>query len=78
MDIRPKWYYSIPSVIFSLILLGPFAFPLLWKSPAFNWFWKILITAVVCVATYFMLAGTVKIVQYVLHEFSAMQEAMNV
>ena len=53
-----KWYYSIPAVLIALfLLLGPFAFPLLWKSPRFNLTWKILLTAAVAAMTYYIIAG---------------------
>ena len=64
-----KWYYGIVAVMSALILLGPFAFPLLWKSPRFNLTWKILLTAVFTAATVYCLAAAWQIVALVLQEF---------
>jgi putative effector of murein hydrolase len=66
-----KWYYGVPAVLGALFLLGPFAFPLLWKSPAFNRFWKIILTSLITAATIAMLISTWQLVQIILREFSA-------
>lgn len=64
-----RWFYNPLIVIAALLLMGPFAFPLLWKSPSFSRFWKILLTVAVIVMTVYMLWGTWKIVDYVMAEF---------
>ena len=53
-----KWYYGVGAVLFSLFLLGPLGFPLLWKSPRFNLFWKITLTVIFLAATYYACAVT--------------------
>ena len=78
MDPKPKWYYSVPAVIVGLLLLGPFSFPILWKSNSFNLFWKILLTVLVLAMTYYMITGTVQIVDYLLREMQALKSDMNV
>jgi hypothetical protein len=57
----------------ALLLLGPFAFPLLWKSPAFNRFWKIALTVVFTALTVYLLWGTGEIIKYVLKEAKQLQ-----
>lgn len=73
MDQKPpsqsKWYYGIIAVLSGLFLLGPFAFPLLWKSPHFNAFWKVFLTVAVTVATFVMIWGTWGVVNLILNEF---------
>ena len=64
-----RWFYNPLVVIGALLLLGPFAFPLLWKSPSFNQFCKIVLTIAVILMTIYMLWGTWKIVDYILREF---------
>ena len=78
MDSKSKWYHSVPAVIVGLLLLGPFGFSLLWKSPSFNFFWKIVLTVLVLVMTYYMMAGTAQVVEYLLHEMQDLKSAMNV
>ncbi|MBI3307734.1 MAG: hypothetical protein HYZ84_08010 [Candidatus Omnitrophica bacterium] len=46
-----KWYHGIIAVLVALFVLGPFAFLLLWKSPRFNFFWKLVLTLAVTVIT---------------------------
>ncbi len=56
---HPKqWYYTIPSVIFALLLFGPFAFPLLWRSSQFNKAWKIGLTISVSALTFYLIYVT--------------------
>lgn len=46
-----KWYYSIPFVILELLLFGPFALPVLWKSNKFSSLAKAIITLIVAIST---------------------------
>jgi len=45
------WYYRKPYVVAMLLLLGPVALPLLWRSPHFSsparWVWTALVLGVV-------------------------------
>ncbi|MCX7920169.1 MAG: hypothetical protein N3A72_11310 [bacterium] len=51
-----KWYYSIPFVLLMLFAIaGPFALPLLWKSPEFNTTSKFLLTTLVILITIFLI-----------------------
>ena len=53
-----KWYYGIVWVLLALIGLGPFGFPLLWKSPQFNLTWKVLLTILVTAGTVYLIAAS--------------------
>jgi len=46
-----RWYYSIPFVILELLLFGPFALPLLWKSDRFSSLVKVVLTLIVAIFT---------------------------
>ena len=63
-----KWYHGILVVLIALFALGPFAFPLLWKSPNFSSLMKIIITVLVTAATIAMIGGTWTLVQMVIDE----------
>lgn len=43
------WYYRVPYVVAMLLLVGPLALPLLWRSPYFSrfarWAWTIVVIA---------------------------------
>ena len=66
-----KWYYQARTVLALLFLvLGPFALPLLYKSPQFSKFWKVLLTIVVIIFTIYLTWASVEIWRRVL-EFMA-------
>ena len=53
---HPKWYLSPPGVLVLLfVVLGPFALPLLYKSPKFNKVQKIVLTIVVSIYTSYLI-----------------------
>ena len=38
-----KWYYSPLAIVVAILIAGPFAIPLVWLSPAFKMWQKVLI-----------------------------------
>ncbi len=74
LTLNMTWYYKRWSVIGALILLGPFAFPLLWKSPELNLAWKIALTVILPAATIYMIAGTWKIFELLIREIRQMKD----
>jgi hypothetical protein len=46
-DTNIKWYYRTPSVVVSLLLIGPLALPLVWFHPNYNIVTKIVVTILV-------------------------------
>ncbi len=71
-----KWYYGIGPILGALFLLGPLAFPLLWKSPRFNLFWKIFLTAGCTAATIYMLITSWQLVIFLMGEIKRLSNAM--
>ena len=65
---KPRWYYGVMSVLTALVILGPFAFPLLWKSPKFNLTFKILLTVVVIALTVYTVVASWHIYEALLRE----------
>ncbi len=58
---KSKWYYSPWFVLFMILfVLGPFALPLLYKSPRFSLRSKIIWTVLTLALLYFTLAGILK------------------
>lgn len=70
---RVPWYYGIGSVFVAIFLLGPFAFPLLWKSPRFSRTWKIIITLAVIAATVYLTLGTWHLIEILIQELKRLQ-----
>lgn len=75
MTEKPKWYYGIIPVFLGLILIGPFAFPALWKSPRFNLFWKIFLTFLVIAATVWMLKASAGILDSLMAQIKQLKES---
>lgn len=46
-----KWYYTPVAIVASILIAGPFAIPLVWLSPAFKAWQKIMIILVLIVLT---------------------------
>ncbi len=46
-----KWYYSTGVIVIGLLVVGPFALPLVWKNPKYKVITKVVITIVVIVVT---------------------------
>ncbi len=70
-----KWYYGLVPVFLGLILMGPFAFPLLWKSPQFNLFWKVLLTFLVAAATLWMIKASAGVLGILMAQIKQIKEA---
>jgi hypothetical protein len=65
-----KWYLRPGMVLVLLFLvLGPFALPLLYKSPRFNSTWKIILTALVLVYTAYLVVTTFNTSNQVMQSF---------
>ncbi len=48
---KVKWYYSTSAIVIGLIVVGPFALPLVWKNPKYKVITKAIITIVVIALT---------------------------
>ena len=72
---KPKWYYGVGTVLTALVTLGPFAFPLLWKSPRFNFFWKVFLTVFVTAATFWMMKASADVVALLMKQIQEIKDA---
>jgi dolichyl-phosphate-mannose--protein O-mannosyl transferase len=48
-----KWYYKTPAIVLALLILGPFALPLVWRHPTYKTATKIIVSIIVIAATAF-------------------------
>jgi hypothetical protein len=46
-----KWYHSTPTIVISLICLGPLALPLVWLNPRYKPITKVIVTVLVFIVT---------------------------
>ena len=49
---KPKWYHTTSTLVIGLLVVGPFALPLLWINPRYSPAKKLLWTVVVLALTY--------------------------
>lgn len=73
---KKKWYYKLWFVIIMLLAVGPFGFPLLWKSSDFSkgmkWALTILFTAITITCFW----GLIETIRFALKQFQELQSAM--
>jgi len=75
--IRTKWYHSIGFVLFMLFaVLGPFGFPLLWKSPRFNRAAKWALTVIVCIYTVWLVQLSLTAARAVMEHLQQLQPVL--
>ena len=48
---KTKWYYSTSMIVISLLVVGPFALPLVWKNPKYTVITKAVITTILIAFT---------------------------
>ena len=67
-----RWYHNVWFVVLMLfVVMGPLAFPLLWKSPRFSLAAKIALTAAVSALTAWILGASINIVAKMINELQA-------
>lgn len=71
-----KWYLKPVSVIIGILVLGPFALPLIWMSPALKMWQKIALTVLTAALTVWMVGESAKMFQSVLKHIQDLQAAM--
>ena len=48
---KTKWYFSTPTVVIALLVLGPLALPLVWLNPRYKIITKLVVTVAVIALT---------------------------
>jgi hypothetical protein len=76
VETKVKWYLK-PLIIFMIILAaGPFALPLVWKSPSFKRWQKIAITALLVVLTIWLIKISIDLYHLLLKELKSLSEIL--
>jgi polyferredoxin len=76
-DEKIKWYLRPISVVLLLFfVLGPFALPLLYKSPKFSKTLKIILTLVVIVYTSYLIFATLEIGRELYRRMEELQDIL--
>ena len=58
---RIRWYFTPITIIIAILVVGPFALPLVWKSPALARWQKIVITLILIAVTVWLVKVTVDV-----------------
>jgi hypothetical protein len=72
---KHKWYYNVWFVLFMLfVVVGPFGLPLVWKSPQFPRWAKILLTLVMILYTVLLTEMLIRVVRLALERFNQLND----
>jgi hypothetical protein len=63
-------------ILIAILLVGPFALPLVWKSPSLNLLIKILVTILVIAATVWFFMVSAEIYQALLKELKDLEKVL--
>jgi hypothetical protein len=76
-DGKIRWYFRPTSVVLLLFfVLGPFALPLLYKSPKFSKRLKIILTIVVIIYTSYLIFATLEIGRELYRRMEELQDIL--
>ena len=73
---KVKWYYNPVVDIMAVLILGPFALPLVWRSPSLKKWAKVLLTAAVVILTILTIKYSITLYNYFLKEMQELQGAL--
>lgn len=71
--IPTKWYYKPAWIFVAVLTAGPFALPLVWKSPELKLWHKVAITTGLIAITIWLAKATVDIYQSLLKQMKEIQ-----
>ncbi len=67
-----KWYFRTSLIVMAVCCAGPLALPLIWWRPRTSFAWKIALTIVIAVLTWFFFQATLKSIEALKEYYSAM------
>ena len=79
MDTAPdntkiKWYLKPVAIVVAILIAGPFAIPMVWVTPAFKKWHKIVITILLILLTIWMIQGVVAAYKLILANMRQLSE----
>ena len=70
---RPKkWYYSTPGLVALMMIVGPFALPVVWLNPRFKVTTKAVITIIILIITIICVYWAANLYQQLLNELDGL------
>jgi hypothetical protein len=74
---RLPWYFRGLFVVFAVLSVGPLALPLVWWHPRLSAVWKVLLTVIVVIVTWFAVLATAKAWQVFKENYRQMKDLMS-
>jgi uncharacterized membrane protein YvbJ len=68
--VKTKWYHSTSAIVVGLIVLGPFALPLVWLHPRYKPITKVVVTIVVIAVTILLIYATMMVYVRLINQIS--------
>ena len=66
---KERWYYSLPSLLVSFMVVGPFMLPLLWAKPGLTAKTKIICTIIILILSYFIFIVFMKSINSIISSY---------
>ena len=73
---KVKWYLRPMAVVIAILAIGPFAIPLVWKSPAFKKWVKVTITVLLVLLTIWTIKVSVALYQMLKAEMQNLENVL--
>lgn len=71
-----KWYLRPLAILLAVLLAGPFAIPLIWISPAFKRWQRVVITVLIVLLTLWMIKSIADLMIILSKEWQNLQAAL--
>ena len=67
------WYFRTSAIVIAVLCVGPLALPMIWWAPQISRTWKIVLTVVILVLSWFLYETTLKSVESLKKYYDMMQ-----
>lgn len=68
------WYFKTSSIIIALLCVGPLALPMIWFRPNTSRAWKIGLTIVILILSWFLLQATMESIRILKEYYKLLNE----
>jgi len=72
-----SWFFKTPTIVMTLLCVGPLGLPLIWWHPKLSTIWKINLTAIILVSTWLLVIMMQKTYVSLQQSIEIMNECMD-
>jgi uncharacterized membrane protein YvbJ len=69
---KTKWYFATPTIVITLLCLGPFALPLVWLNPHYKTTTRLIVTVLIIVLTILLCYITASLYNNLMEQIDAL------